>query len=121
MTKTIDHAKDAADDASRRATEAIESNPLAILAGGLAVGALAGALLPRSDREKELLAPIGKELSARATAATAAAKGAGKSQLEDLGLTKGAAKDQAKSLFQGIAKAIGTAGSAAAKQATTKP
>lgn len=109
-----------ASDAAHRAAETIESNPLAILAGGIAVGALVGALLPRSEREKELLAPIGKELGARAQAATSAAREAGASELENLGLTKNAAKDQAKSMFQGIAKAITTAGTAAAQQAKTK-
>ncbi|MDE0877709.1 MAG: hypothetical protein OSB00_03440 [Sphingomonas bacterium] len=120
MTKTTDRVKEATNGAASRAGETIDANPLAILASGLAIGALAGALLPRSDKEKELLAPIGNELAARAKAATAAARDAGQNELSDRGLTKDAAKDQAKSLFQGIVKAATTAGSAAAKQATTK-
>lgn len=116
MTDTKDRAKDVA----RQTADTIESNPLAVLAGGLAVGALVGALLPRSTREKELLAPVGQQLNVRIKAATDAAKSAGQDELQQLGLTKGAAKDQAKALFQGVAKAIGTAGSAAAKKATTK-
>ena len=116
MTNTTDRAKDAA----HRAGDTIDTNPLAILAGGLAVGALAGALLPRTAKEKELLAPVGRELHARATAAVGAARDAGQTELEDRGLTKDAAKDQVKSLFQGVLKAATTAGSAAAKQAATK-
>ena len=41
MTKKADRAKGAASDAAHRASETIDANPLAILAGGLAVGALA--------------------------------------------------------------------------------
>ena len=42
------------------------------------------------------------------------AREAGATELQNAGLSKDAAKDQVKSLFQGIAKAATTAGSAAA-------
>ena len=106
--------------AADAATDTIDSAPLAVLAGGIAIGALAGALIPRSTREKELLAPVGRQLNQRATAAVAAAREAGKEEFAGLGLTKGAAKHQAKSLLQGVAKAVTTAGTAAARQVSTK-
>lgn len=113
-------AKDAATDAARRTADAIEANPLAIVAGGIAIGALAGALIPRSAKEKQLLAPLGRSLGERARSAVAAARDAGASELQNAGLSKDAAKDQVKSLFQGIAKAATTAGSAAAQSAKPK-
>lgn len=116
----LDDAKHAATDAAKRTADAIESNPLAIVAGGIAIGALVGALIPRSDKEKELLAPVGRSLSERARGAFQAAREAGNSELQNAGLSRDAAKDQVKSLFQGIAKAATSAGSAAAKGATTK-
>ncbi len=116
----LDEAKHAATDAARKTADAIEANPLAIVAGGLAIGALAGALIPRSDKEKELLAPVGRTLSERARGAIQAAREAGNSELQNAGLSKDAAKDQVKSLFQGIAKAATSAGSAAAKTAANK-
>lgn len=116
----IDDAKIAASDAAHRAADAIESNPLAIVAGGLAIGALAGALIPRSAKEKELLAPVGRTLSERARSAIQAARETGATELQNAGLSKDAAKDQVKSLFQGIAKAATSAGSAAAKTAANK-
>ncbi len=116
----IDDAKHAASDAAHRAADAIESNPLAIVAGGLAIGALAGALIPRSAKEKELLAPVGRSLGERARSALQAARETGTSELQNAGLSKDAAKDQVKSLFQGIAKAATSAGSAAAKTAANK-
>ena len=117
------HTQDRLDDAkhaAKRTADAIESNPLVIVAGGIAIGALAGALIPRSAKEKELLAPVGRSLSDRARSAFQAAREAGNSELQNAGLSKDAAKDQVKSLFQGIAKAAASAGSAAAKGAANK-
>lgn len=117
---TLDDAKQAAGQAARRTADAIDANPLAIVAGGIAVGALAGALIPRSAKEKELLAPLGRQLGERARGAFQAAREAGTTELQNAGLSKDAAKDQVKSLFQGIAKAASTAGSAAAKSAANR-
>jgi hypothetical protein len=107
-------AYDRARERATSAVEAIEANPLGILVGGAALGMLAGALLPRGAREKELLAPIGKRIGATAAAALAAARETGQSELQNLGLTKGAAKDQARSLLQNVAQAATNAGKAAA-------
>lgn len=104
-------------DTARQTVQTMESNPLGILVGGLAAGVLAGALLPRSAREKELLAPIGKRIGETAKAALLAAKDAGRGELDSLGLTKDAARGQVKSLFDGVITAATTAGSAAAKTA----
>lgn len=100
-----------------RAIEGVEANPLAILVGGLAVGALAGALIPRSAREKQLLAPVGKRLGEGARAAVAAAREAGQAELEQRGLTADAGRDQVRSLLKGFGQALSTAGAAAAKSA----
>lgn len=115
-----DRARAAASDTSRRAAQGIDANPLGILVGGLAVGALAGALIPRSDKEKELLAPVGKRLGDSARAAVQAAKDAGRAELETRGLTPEAGRDQVKTLLGGVVKVLGTAGAAGAKAATGK-
>lgn len=108
------------DKAARRAADAIEANPLGILVGGLAVGALAGTLIPRSAREKQLLAPVGRTLAERAKAAVSAAREAGYGELDQRGLTKDAARDQVKTLFQNLVQAAQSAGTAAARSATNK-
>ena len=108
-------------DRAKSATgDAIDAAPLAVLAGGIAIGALAGALIPRSEKEKQLLAPVGRELSQRATAAVTAARETGKEEFSELGLTKRAAKGQAKSLLEGVTQALTNVGAAAAKSASTK-
>lgn len=104
-------------EVAHRAADGIESNPLGVLAGGLAVGALVGALLPRSSKEKELLAPLGRKLSATVQQAFVAAKEAGKQELDEAGLTPGAARERGRSLLDGVAKAVSSAGSAAAHSA----
>lgn len=111
----FDSARDRASGAAHSTVETLEANPLGVIVGGLVLGAIIAALLPRSQREKDLLASVGKKVNAAAVAALAAAKDAGRSELDQLGLTPNAARDQAKSLFQGVLKAASTAGSAAAQ------
>jgi ElaB/YqjD/DUF883 family membrane-anchored ribosome-binding protein len=112
---TVETSRETARDAAHQAGDFIEGNPLGALAGGLALGVLVGALVPRSEREKQLLAPVGKKIGLAAVAAVAAAKEAGRNELGELGLTKDAAGEKAKSLLQGVAKAASNAGSAAAQ------
>lgn len=113
-------AKEKAADVAHKTAQTIEANPLGILVGGLVVGVIVGALIPRSAREKELLTPLGKKLGETIRQATQAARETGLRELEDAGLTKDAAKDRAKSFFDDVVKAASNAGSAAAKAATNK-
>jgi hypothetical protein len=109
----IESARDAAGKAAPQTAAAVESNPLGRLVGGLALGALVAAVIPRSQREKDLLAPTGRKLAAAATAALAAAKDAGRAELSDAGLSRSAAQDRAHSLLDGVMKAVSSAGTAA--------
>ncbi len=83
-----DRAGSAYETARRRTAEGIDSNPLAAVAGGLALGALAAALLPRTRREEELFGDVGRRLSDTAREAARAAREAGREQIEELGLNK---------------------------------
>ena len=74
--------------AARRTSEGIETNPVAALLGGLALGAIAGALLPRTQREEELLGPAGRKVTDTAREAARAAKEAGRQQIDELGLSR---------------------------------
>jgi molecular chaperone DnaK (HSP70) len=111
--KALSRTREGARDAAKRAGDTVGDNPLSVLVGGIAVGALAGALLPRSKREIETLRPVGKKINAAAGTAAQAAKEAGKAELADLGLTKDAARSQATNLIDGVLKALTTAGTAA--------
>lgn len=115
---TLERTRDAASDAARRTAESIEGNPLGILVGGLAVGVLAGALLPRSEKEKELLAPVGKRLGDTARAAIDTAREQGRNELETRGFTRDAAQEQVKNLLGGLGKAVSSAATGAARSAS---
>ena len=97
--------------------EQIDSNPLAVLFGGLAIGAAVGALLPATKRESELLGKTGRDLNKRARSAFEAAKEAGSQQIDELGLNGDAVKNQFKSLVDKAGGAAKTAGKAAAEGA----
>lgn len=111
----VEASRERAGEAARRTADAIETNPVSVLVGGLALGAIVAAVVPRSQREKELLAPLGKRVNATAAAALAAAKDAGRAELDNLGLSRDSARTQAKSLLDGVMKAATTAGTAAAE------
>ncbi|WP_174297006.1 hypothetical protein [Sphingomonas bacterium] len=116
----FEQSRDQARDAARQAAQSIEANPIGVLVGGLVVGAIAAALIPRSDKERELLAPVGKRISTTATAALAAAKENGMAELEARGLTRDGARDQARQLFEGVTKAMASAGQAGLDAARNK-
>jgi hypothetical protein len=114
-TQTLESSREFAADAARRTAASLDSNPLGIVVGGLALGVVAGALLPRSDKERELLAPVGAKLGEKARGAINAAKEVGKTELENRGISRDAARDQVKNLFDGVVQALSAAGAAAAK------
>jgi ElaB/YqjD/DUF883 family membrane-anchored ribosome-binding protein len=76
-------ARDSARTAGQRTAERIDTNPMAAVVGGLALGAIAGALLPRTQREEELLGPVGRRITDTAKEATRAARDASRQQLDD--------------------------------------
>ncbi|HVI98450.1 MAG TPA: hypothetical protein VM657_05225 [Sphingomonas sp.] len=131
IERTYEHARDSAGDAlaktgtrargaARKAGDEIRDFPMAVLAGGAAIGALLGALIPASLREREFLGKTGKRLNDAAAAAARAARDTGKQELGSLGLNKDAAGREANRLIDGVIKAVGSAGSAAAEAAKAK-
>lgn len=111
--KAIETTTNAAHDLSERAIAAAEANPLTVLVGGIAVGMLAGSLLPRTDREAQLLSPIGRRLSLTARGAVDVAKETARTELNGLGLSRSTAKDQVGKLIGGFITALTAAGTAA--------
>ncbi|OYY72147.1 hypothetical protein [Sphingomonas sp. 28-63-12] len=116
-TSALDSVVDTAQAAARRTVESIEGNPLSVLVGGIAVGVLAGTLLPRTERETELLGPVGKRLTDGAAAAARAARDAGTAELVAAGISRDAARAQVGKLLDGVMTAVKTAGEAASTAA----
>jgi len=116
LANARDTAGDALDEARRtakRAGKAIEANPMAVVAGGIALGVVAGALLPRTQRETDLLGPVGKRVKDVASGAAGAAKAAATAELASLPLTKVAAREQVSKFIDQVSKALSSAGEAA--------
>lgn len=61
-TKNVNSPANANDKAGNGASRRVGDNPVVALGAGFAVGALVGALLPSSRREREALQPIGAKL-----------------------------------------------------------
>lgn len=106
-------AREKAGDAAVTVETGIESSPIAAVLGGLALGAIAGVLLPRLEKEKELLAPLGAKIGDAARAAIEAGKTAGQEALDEGGLSTDALRGQVNKLVEQAIKAAGAAGSAA--------
>jgi ElaB/YqjD/DUF883 family membrane-anchored ribosome-binding protein len=109
-----DSARESAASASRKASDQLAEAPLAVIAGGIAAGALLAALLPTSNREKKLLSPVTDGLKDKASAAVDAAKQAGQARLGELGLTRDAGGEAVRKIVDGAADAIKASAKAAA-------
>lgn len=107
-------ARDTATQARQKTADGIDASPVAALIGGLALGALAAAVLPRTRKEDELFGDIGGRINDTARDAAQAAKEAGRGKLDELGINKDAAIDKAKELAQSVAGAAKESASAAA-------
>jgi hypothetical protein len=123
METAMTTARGAANDALRETRAAAKANPLAVVAGGIAIGLAAGALLPRTRRETQLLGPVGKRINSVAAGAAEAAKDAAKAELGSFPLSKQAARAQVSKLLDQVGKAMSAGGEAAlaARDEAPKP
>lgn len=115
-----ERAVDAYDRARERAGDSIEGSPLLALGGGLALGALVAALLPKSRVEDRLLGDVGGRITGGARDAFDAAKEAGREKLSELNITRDAGANAVQSLVDGITEAAKTSGQAAVSAVRSK-
>ena len=59
----VEQSKEIARKAKAKTSDGIDKNPLAIVLGGIAIGAIVGALLPRTERETKVFGKAGKKLN----------------------------------------------------------
>ena len=115
-----ERAIDAYDNARERARDGIDGSPLLALGGGLALGALLAAILPRTRTEDRLLGDFGGRITGGARDAFDAAKDAGREKLAELNITREAGKGAVQSLVDGISEAARSSGKAALEAARHK-
>ncbi len=111
------NARERAGQAGRRTADAVDSNPIAAVIGGLGIGMLLGALLPRTRRESELMGSYGGKITSRAREAAEAARAVGQEKLDELGFVKENARETAKKLMDTAKEAASEAKAAAAEKA----
>ena len=107
--------RDKASSATRRTAEGIDANPMGALIGGLAIGGLLAAVLPKTRREAEMLGPVGRRINETAREATKAAQEAGRDKLDELGYNRDTAKQKLTDLADGARETIKTSAGAAAQ------
>lgn len=98
VASAYENAREKAAVAGRKASEGIDDNPVAAVVGGLALGAVVAAVLPRTDREVKALGAVGGKLNKAAKGAVDKARDAGKAKIGELGLDQ--AKDTVRKLVQ---------------------
>jgi len=98
--KTLDTSKNISNNAKQKTGETIDKSPLAIVAGGVALGAIVAALLPKTEREKKVLGGAGRKINETASKAVNAAKEAGKAHMTEVGLNTENLQEQVRDIFQ---------------------
>ena len=109
-----ERAGSAYETAGRKASQGIDSNPVAAVVGGLAIGAIVAALLPRTSREEELLGGVGRKIADTARDAANAAKEAGRGQLDELGLSRDGLQNKLNAFTDRAVGAVKSSAGAAA-------
>jgi ElaB/YqjD/DUF883 family membrane-anchored ribosome-binding protein len=116
----VQQSRHVAHNVAIKTNDGIDKNPLAIVLGGIALGAIVGALLPTTEREKKVMGKTGKKLNKKAKEMAKAAKAAGKEQVDSLGLNGDAVREQFRDLVSKAALAVKAAGEAAKAEAAKK-
>ena len=104
-----DTARERASKARERTSDGIDSNPVAALVGGLVLGGILAAVLPKTRREEEMLGDYGRKINERAREAARAAKDAGVGKLDELGYNRQNAEEKLRTLRSDFADIASTA------------
>ena len=112
-TSAASTARDKAREVTGKAAIGLDENPIAAILGGLAIGAAAAAILPRTSQEDAVAGKVGKKVRDSAKGAIKAARESGMEQLDVLGLSSDAAKEQVSGLVKKLVSAATVAVEAA--------
>lgn len=94
LSHGVDVTREKAHAAAEKGKETLETNPLAVVAGGLVLGAVVAALLPTTERERTKLGGTSAKLKDKVKTAATAAKETASAKMEETGLNGDALKGQ---------------------------
>jgi ElaB/YqjD/DUF883 family membrane-anchored ribosome-binding protein len=120
-SSAYESARERASRAGHRTADGVDSNPAAALIGGLALGALVAAILPRTRREEEMFGQYGRRLNEKAREAALAARDAGTSKLDEMGFNKDTAKEKLNELASSAGEAARASAGAAGQTLKKTP
>ncbi len=118
--EAYEEARNSLADGGRQVRDSLAEAPLIALAGGIAAGAIIAALLPRTERETQLVRPTVKRVRETAKAAYDAARETGSTKLEEAGISRDRGKATFQSLIDGITDAAKASAGAAYDAARAK-
>lgn len=118
--EAYEEARDNLANSGRQVRDSLADAPLIALAGGIAAGAIIAALLPRTERETQLVRPTAKRVRETAKAAYDAARETGSTKLEEAGISRESGKATIRSLIDGISEAARASAGAAYDAARAK-
>lgn len=118
--EAYESARDNLADGGRKVRDTLGEAPLIALAGGIAAGALLAALLPRTERETELVKPTARKVRDTARAAYDAAREAGSARLDEAGISREKGKATFQELIDKVADAAKASAGAAYDAARSK-
>jgi hypothetical protein len=101
-TTSYDDGEGRLDNLSRTASDQIDNSPLIALGAGVALGAVLGAVLPASRKERELLQPLGAKLNSASTGAVERGREMAKQRFDEM------AGDKVREFFSGGTASSGT-------------
>jgi ElaB/YqjD/DUF883 family membrane-anchored ribosome-binding protein len=116
-SRSVESSKALAKKAGDTTSQTLDKNPIVLLAGGLAIGAIAALLIPTTKKEQKAFGKVGKKLNKTAKRAVDAAKSAGKEKVDNLGLNQDSLRDQFRDLVSKASEAVKAAGKAAVDEA----
>jgi ElaB/YqjD/DUF883 family membrane-anchored ribosome-binding protein len=98
--------RERAGDVTRQTADRIDSSPLIAVAGGIALGAVLGALLPRTEREAQAFGEVGHKVTDAARDVANTAVETGKQQVNDI--TSNAMQKVGEAVVQAVVSGDGT-------------
>ncbi len=83
-TSAFSSARETASRTTERASQRVETNPVAAVVGGLALGGILAWVLPKTQRESEMLGGVGHKITDTAKQAAQTAIDAGRQQVNEI-------------------------------------